>query len=259
MDMRNQSCEAAIAEVARFIRAGPAGHVPASIATHISSCPRCRAGLALLVGTMTSAVPDGTECEQCQVDLAAYLDTERADREAAIAGYPHVWRHLWRCPDCLDAYLTSLAWQEEEQAGRIAPLRQATPGLVEQALTAIRRIIIKRSVLALALPPPALALAPLRSPGGDGFVLFEDGENPLHAHFTVMVRDNGDGSWQMVVTTRPPLFGLLRLSAGETRLTASFLPDGSATIDEIPFSLLAEREAPDIELIVLPVQGGATV
>lgn len=130
---------------------------------------------------------------------------------------------------------------------------------MQQAITAIRRIIIDRAVLALALPPPPLALAPSRGMGGDGFVLFEDGENPSQAHFTVMVRDSGDGTWQMEVTTSPPLVGLLRLSAGTKRFTVPFFPDGRATINAIPFSLLADREAPDLELIVLPVQGNARV
>lgn len=259
MDTRNQSCEAVIAEVARALRAEPPVQPPATIVAHLSSCPRCRAGLALFVSAAASTAPDSGGCEPCQADLAAFLERERTDPDGAAADYPHVWQHLWTCPDCLDDYLTSRSWLEEEQAGLVAPLRLPTPSLVERAIGAIRRIVIERAVLRLALPSPQLALAPVRGPGGDGFLLFEDGENPSQAHFTVMVRDSGDGTWQMEVITRPPLVGLLRLSAGETRLTAPFLPNGSATIRAIPFSLLADGDAPDIELIVLPVDGAPGV
>lgn len=121
------------------------------------------------------------------------------------------------------------------------------------------RIVIERAVLALALPAQQIAGAPLRGYGGDGFVLFDDGGRSGDSHFTVTVRDSGDGTWQMEVITRPPLVGLLRLSSGATRLTAPFSPDGSATISAIPFDLLADQSAPDLELIVLPAQGGAAV
>lgn len=259
MDTQNQSCEAVIAEVERFLLVWPAGRAPASIAAHISSCPRCRAGLALLVGATAGNEPDRAACEQCQTDLAAFLEQERADADGAIRAFPRVWQHLWCCPDCLDDYLTSRAWLEEEQAGQIAPLRLPAPGPVGRAISAIRRIVIERSVLALALPSPQLALGPLRGLGGDGFVLFEDGEGSPQAHFTVVVRDSGDGTWQMEVTTRPALIGFLRLSAGETRLTAPFSSNGSATISAIPYSLLADHNAPDLELIVLPAQGGTAM
>lgn len=257
MDSGNYSCEFVIAEVERVVRARPPGQLSAAMAEHISECPRCRAGLVLFVGAATSVTPGGADCEQCQADLAAFLEQERTEQEGAVTRFPHVWQHLWSCPDCLDDYLTSRSWLAEEQAGQIAPLHLPTASPVERAITAIRRIIIDRAVLALALPPPRLALAPTRGVGGDGFVLFEDGENFSQAHFTVMVRDSGDGTWQMEVTTSPPLTGLLRLSAGETRFTVPFLPDGRATISAIPFSLLADREAPDLELIVLPVQSDA--
>lgn len=257
MDMLKPSCEDVTAQLEEALRTGAFERVNAPAAAHISACPRCWAGLALLVSTAANPKSDLDECDGCQADLAMFMEQERLDPARAMGNYPQVWRHLWGCPDCLDDYLTAAEWLQAEQAGEITPLQAPVGRPLKRAISASRRIVLPRSVLALAIPAPQIALSPLRGFGGDGFVLFEDQEGGTQAHLTVMVRDGGNGTWQMVVTTKPPVVGMLRLTAGDTKLTAPFLSDGSATINAIPFSLLSDHEAPDVELIVLPVRDAA--
>lgn len=257
MAMSNPSCELLIAELEGALRARSFERLPLSVPAHISACPRCRAGLTLLVSACADAVPDPGDCDRCQADLAAFMEQEHTDAAGAAAAYGHVWRHLWSCLVCLEDYLVAGEWLEAEQAGLLAPLKLSTRTPIERAIGAIRRIVLTRSVLTLAIPPPQIALAPQRGVGGDGFVLFEDNEGSPQAHLTVLVRDSGDGTWELIVRTSPPVVGLLRVAAGDTRLTAPFLGDGSATISAIPFALLADQQAPDMELIVLPVQSAA--
>lgn len=185
------------------------------------------------------------------------MEQERTDPGGAAAVYGHVWRHMWSCPSCLEDYLVAGEWLEAERAGQLAPLKLPARSPVERAIGAIRRIVLSRAVLSIALPPPQIALAPLRGAGGDGFVLFEDGEGSPQAHLTVLVRDSGDGTWELIVRTNPPVVGRLRVASGDTQLTAPFLGDGSATISAIPFALLADQQAPDLELIVVPVERAA--
>lgn len=254
MDPLKLTCDTVIAELDGALRAGTPEQVSVSTAAHISGCAGCRGGLALLVSAMADATDDPGACAVCQDDLAAYVEQERADAVGAATSYPHVWRHLWRCPSCFADYLTTLEWLDAEQADLVAPLRLPANTVIERAIGVIRRIVLSRSVLALVLPPPPLALAPLRGSGGDGFVLFEDGGGPAQAQITISVSDSGDGTWELSVTTRPPIVGLLRLSAGATRMAAAFNGDGSATIGAIPFTLLSDQNSPDLELIVLPVR-----
>lgn len=234
MDSVRAICKAVDAELASAARARSFAHVPVSVAAHIGTCPRCRAGLAGLAAAVRAAA-DPAACALCRADLAAFLAHERADAASAAAAYQHVWRHLWGCPGCLAGYLGDGA-QPGPEAGGAAP----------------RRILLTRALLRLALPAAQIARAPTRGHGGDGFVLFEDGASDEEAHLTVMVRDSGDGTWQMVVITRPPIIGKLRLSAGTTRMVAPFSSDGRATLSAIPFALLADHVAPDLELIILP-------
>jgi len=246
-----------IAELEGALRARSLERLPPAVTAHINACPRCRAGLALLVSAVADAAHDPGDCELCQADLAAFMEQERTDPAGAAAAFGHVWHHVWSCPSCLEDYLVAGEWLEAEQAGQLAPLQLPARSPIERAIGAIRRIVLARSVLAIALPPPQIVMAPLRGAGGDGFVLFEDGEGSVHAHLTVLVRDSGDGSWELIVRTNPPVVGLLRVASGDTQLTAPFLGDGSATISAIPFALLADQQAPDLELIVLPVQRAA--
>lgn len=162
--------------------------------------------------------------------------------------------HIAACPDCLASYLRAAERLELRHAGDDDP----THGLAGLSAGPIRRVVLSRAVLKLALPPARVARAPVRGLGDDEYVLYSDGEGVAQSQLTVMVRDSGDGTWEMVVSTTPPLVGLLRLAAGATRMMAPFLSDGSATLKAIPFALLLSEKAPDLELIILPVRGTAS-
>jgi len=248
MQSPKPSCEATTAVLEQALAAGSLHRPPASVVEHLASCAHCQGRLAAAIGALAEAEGAAIDCEACQAGLAALSAQEPADWAGAIAAYPLVWRHLWSCPACLDDYLTALERAPGAQAGT---LREA--GLPGQAIAAIRRITVPRSVLALALPPPRLSASPLRGHGDNEFVIFEDGGYDPQAHLTVTVRDSGDGTWELTVTTHPPVVGRLRLSAGTTRLVSEFRGDGSATIHQIPFALLGDEAAPDLELIIVPV------
>jgi hypothetical protein len=191
-------------------------------------------------------------CEAVIVELTSALRTQSLDRVPA-----EVAAHIGACPDCLGDYLLAVERLEAEGAGVAVPLQSPLAGMLERASGPTRRIVLSRAALALSLPPPQVALGPLRGFGADDHILFSDGDGMAQAQLTVMVRDSGNGTWEMVVNTTPPIVGLLRVSSGARRMTAPFANDGSATISAIPYTMLVAQEAPDVELIILPVMKSA--
>jgi hypothetical protein len=64
--------------------------------------------LLLIVAELLHTPLDNAQavtCDQCQDDLAAYIDLERdAGSVQAIRAHPHVWWHLLICSDCITTY-----------------------------------------------------------------------------------------------------------------------------------------------------------
>lgn len=91
----------------------------------MAACRQCGGRLLLLHAMLRRAsIPEQpATCAQCERDLAAYIDLERAaDSGAAADAYPHVWWHLWACRDCADAHELTYELLAAEQSGQIVPL-----------------------------------------------------------------------------------------------------------------------------------------
>lgn len=224
----------------------------AALCAHVAGCARCRNALRLLTADLL-AVPlevAPTSCDQCQDDLAAYIDLERAEgREAAIRAYAQVWWHLWTCADCAESYHLVLALLAAEANNALPPipLRSLVGGL--SARTPAPRIpafTLRRAILIGALVPHFGA-----SMGGDdeGAIVYEDDEEGYEIRTSVR-RHNGQ--WSVVVALDPPIVGMVVVTIGAESFRARLDLRGQAVIGPLPAELLASPHGPDMAIRIDP-------
>jgi hypothetical protein len=257
MDSAPQGCSRVLAELSGALQAGMPANLSSSTYDHLSTCSRCRAGLLLLIRALDPK-PDrsGTSdtCDQCQADLAAFIDLEAENPALAAATYPHVWWHLWTCETCSQTYEFTHILLDGQRSGELAPMR-LPKRTARQVMPAIQRVHLPRKMLALALPQRPLARPVFRGADDDRYVLFDDTEDePERRQLTIIVEEQDERFWSMHVTVIPPPNGLIVLTAGTLRLVAPFGPDGTATITNIPSEILLGPDSPDIEIGIVPVE-----
>jgi hypothetical protein len=91
---------------------------------YIATCDSCKAALVLLLADLLDACLPALDVtlEQCQNDLAAYIDLEHDEGlHTAIREYPHVWWHLWTSSDFAETYRLTKALVQAEQDGDLPP------------------------------------------------------------------------------------------------------------------------------------------
>ena len=93
----------------------------------------------------------GYSCEQCQADLAAFIDFERDSPARAATTYPHVWRHLCVCSACSQTYRCTQTLLAAERSGQLVPIRLLMR-TAQRPAAAIRRVRLNQQMLALAEP-----------------------------------------------------------------------------------------------------------
>ncbi|NTW97832.1 MAG: hypothetical protein HGB28_04705 [Oscillochloris sp.] len=98
-------------------------HSPA-LPRHFLRCAECRALRTYLLYQLLPGadIPDDS-CALCESDLAAYADIALdAGARAAAAAYPHVWWHLWACPECAEVFAQTVALSVAAASGALPPL-----------------------------------------------------------------------------------------------------------------------------------------
>lgn len=231
--MQELSCVRARQCLRALLWTDPATQLPPELREHLASCAVCRTTLLLIDALKLSTVPAPIECAQCQDDLVAFVERERAEGPAgAIRAYPSLWWHLWTCETCLATYDRVKA---EHAAGR-APV--APPAIM-------RLLHLARAFLNRAIPAPAAAVAVARG-AEDGPSIIAEGMADSSTQFALSVEPQADQSWMVVVTVAPAPVGDLLLTLGATTFRAPFAPDGSATVADVPAALLSDRAGPDM-------------
>jgi hypothetical protein len=248
-------CATASAAVEWALRAQSATAIPADVLAHLSSCPRCRAGLLLTLRALAEKAgppADTSLCADCQIELAAFVEQERANPAYAAEHYPAVWSHLWTCRSCAEEYVTVHALLDAEQDSALPQLLAPEPVLRQSVPHSFQHILLTRGMLTAMLPPRSAAWATYRGSQQQGFVLFDASDAKPMRQVTIVVREEDRDLWCLTVTTVPPVRGVLLLTAGVKSFTASFTAEGIATILNIPTQLLTHPDAPDLEIALQP-------
>lgn len=236
----------------------------AVLAQHVAECAQCRGTLLLLLATFIPAPLHlaETTCQQCQDDLAAYIDLERdAGTLVAAQSYPHVLWHLMLCPECFTTYQMTNALLDAEQRGTLVPLRDLVqpahpaatvapvPVPPERLPRLFKRLHIPRIFLSRTLAVQPL-LGIMRGSADADTVLLD--ESASGYTMTLSVQRQDDGSWNVLVTVVPPMRGQIALTFGTTIFRAPFNAAGQAIIPNLPDTLLTASEGPDMDLSIEP-------
>jgi hypothetical protein len=215
---------------------------------HISTCATCQGALMLLVDEElgTPALHE-VVCEQFEEDLPAFMEHD-GPLLNAIRAYPHVWWHLYTCPDCHEMYELVHVLRDAEQAGVLTPpphLRRVTPPRGQ----AMRLFSLSRQLLNASLQSPLLHSTNLRGEEDSESIIAErEVGDGLHVNLSVLAQ--ADGDWRITVMTNPPAEGWLVLKLGITIFRSQFKPSGIAVISAVPDNLLREDDGPDLEVAI---------
>ena len=231
--MQELSCVRARQCLRTILWTDPATQLPPELREHLSHCAVCRTTLLLIDALKLTTVPAPIECAQCQEDLPAFVERERAEGPAgAIRAYPSLWWHLWTCQTCLDTY----------------DLAKARPGASRAPATPpklVRLLRLARAFLNRAIPAPAPVVAVARG-AETGPSIIAEGIAEDSMQFALSVAPQPNQSWTVVVTVTPAPAGNLLLTLGTGTYRAPFAPDGSATVENVPAALLSDRAGPDM-------------
>ena len=219
----------------RWLAAGGDEAPPAAIVAHVAGCPRCRGALAATLAERLSAPPPGADsCARCEEDLPAAIDHERAHGPAAAARrYPHVWWHLWTCPECAELYQATAGLLDAEAVGLISPPPRLLP------VTSVR---LDRSFLHQVFAPQA-ALGSAWSDAADPMLVAE--EDLPGCRIAVQVLQTAPALWALDILVDPPVAGSVLVSLGALSYRAP-LRDGAARVSDIPAEQLVGGEGPDL-------------
>jgi hypothetical protein len=254
MNRELQECSRTIAEVNRALAQPPPVNLNAESYRHLSMCPRCRAGLLLMLhGLAPGRAGQDKGCDACQADLAAFIDREQHDPALAASLYPHVWWHLWICDVCAQTYDLTHTLLDAQRSGALAPLRVPAHG-TRHTPAILHRLSLPRHTLSHIFPVIQGSMAAQRGAASERYVLYDDVDDEgEERQFTLLVQNQSAATWQLIAIVRPPPSALLVLTIGEHRFAAVFRPDGQAAIGDVPSDLLAARDAPDLDISVVPL------
>jgi hypothetical protein len=154
VDVDFPACRSVLAKIMQALESQDLAHLSPTLYRHLSACGHCRAELLLLVrrlGPQLYRHGARYSCEQCQADLAAFIDLELGSPVQAAATYPHVWRHLCVCWACSQTYECTHTLLAAERSGQLVPLHLLMRA-AQRPAPVIRRVHLTRQILALAIP-----------------------------------------------------------------------------------------------------------
>lgn len=260
MDTTPLACTEAIPAIAdALLRSSPT--IDPALARHVAGCPRCRAGLLLVVrGLRTAEIEDRDEqldivCVRCQEDLAAFIDLERRDLQRAAARYPQVWWHLWTCAICAQTYDLTKRLLSAEEEGKLPPLAHLVRKPRSKPEPLLRIPLLRRALAASVPLRPMVARSSRRSQSGQQYVLYHKPARAAEASSSkVEVEEREHQRWRMTIRMAPPPQALAVITCGTFRSVALFNTDGVATVDDLPPYVLTDAQAPNMDIQVFPIE-----
>ena len=227
---------------------------PLTLVEHVSDCAYCRAALLLIVVELLH-VPLGTApitCDQCQSDIAAYIDCEQYEGMAeALVSYPHVWWHLWTCVDCAMDHQFIATLQDAEAVGSLPPIplvSLAHRPHPRQVRPVFQTIMLPRMWFTRILMPQ---LGPTWGQSNDDMVIYEDEQDTYQITMTVR---KGRVESRVIITIDPPMDGNVVIALGDATFRARIGPDGVAHVGPIPADLLTSPIGPAMAIRIEPTE-----
>lgn len=183
-------------------------------------------------------------CQQCQGDLAAFIDLERLiSSDEAMQTYPHVWAHLWICKDCAETYHAVHILLDTPGSHHDLP----KPLPVQTLLLEWERVL--RWQLNQMFGPYG-RLGTAWSQSDDELVVAEQTIDATT--YTLLVRPQPGPVWDVEMITTPALGGCAIIRYGDETLRKLIDHRGVARFDPQPASLFTATDGPDLRLSVEP-------
>lgn len=222
---------------------------PLPMVQHVAGCAQCRGALLLLLADTLNVElsADAITCEECQMDLAAYIDVERLSGAVIAAqDFPQIWWHLWICPDCAETYrlIGELLKAEEDGLLPAMPLAPLAPALLTEV---VAQLDLLRAMLNRMLAMP-LRLGPAWGPTSEAVVLAEEERDG--SRLVVSVQPQTGTDWKVMVQITPPVAGEAVLTLGAAVWRMPLDAGGAAVLAPIPATLLVATDGPDLRVAV---------
>jgi hypothetical protein len=225
------------------------------LCAYIAASDTCKGALALLLAEVLDA-PRPTQSvsmQQCQDDLASYIDMEHAEgTRAALHEYPHVWWYLWTSPELAETYRMIRLLADAEQAGSLPPL--ALPAHQPMTRVVLPQLRVSGSFLQRTFAGRQL-LGMARGADHNTPMMVEEKTGGYMFHISVQP-DDAD-MWNVIVTVTPPVAGCAVLTRGETTLEAALNEQGVAVIAAVPAALLTVTDDSDLVVRLRTEDAGA--
>ncbi|HEU4325451.1 MAG TPA: hypothetical protein VFS21_20065 [Roseiflexaceae bacterium] len=219
-----------------------------SIVEHIATCASCQHTLLILMARLLD-VPleiETISCEQCQEDIAAYIDVEQSYGPRAAANrFPAVWWHLWTCPECVEVYQDTLDFLQADKGEMRNALALKEPVLIELSVNLMppqpQALVWSSDLERAKIKNRVAAALYLQGTFGDSedWPILSQTAGPYLVQMTV--RQQGSG-WIGLVQVQPALSGQVALTIGDEILSADLDSDGHATIPALPLDRLVKEE-----------------
>lgn len=244
-EMANEQCEL----VQRWLQQQGPLPPPEELVDHVVACVNCRGAITATMAALldVDSAPE-VSCGACQDDLDAYIDSENAHGpKEAFRRYPHVWWHLWVCPECAETYHLTCVLVHAANVGDIDPLPFAPKYISPAAKPRLPMLRLPRAFLH-AVFAPHMALGTAWSSGNGEQLIAEEKIAPYHIAVSVEQLHATGCSIGIVIT--PPVTGAAVVRFGETVFRSVFDSAGKATIPAVPAILLTDAAGPDMELTI---------
>lgn len=108
--------------------------IPVEIASHVATCPVCRAAVYAMLATLLPHHVQPISCATCEQQLGDFVELERSNARQAMQRYPEIWQHLWFCGDCAETYTLMEETFQEDPVFFAPPIPTFAPVLHEQSV-----------------------------------------------------------------------------------------------------------------------------
>lgn len=221
-----------------------------NIVEHIAACDSCQGALLVLMVRLL-AVPleiEEISCDQCQDDIAAYIDVEQTyGPRIAAQRLPAVWWHLWTCSACAEMYQDTVDFLQGELADSVEhPNHTQTNVLfielpVKLTIPQRKALVWSSDVESSRIKTRVAAARFMQGAYGeaDDLNILDQKVGSYSVQMSVKQQDN---EWVGLVQVEPPIPGLVALTLGDEILSARLDRDGHATIPALPLDRLIKEE-----------------
>jgi hypothetical protein len=228
--MPEQNCTEVRQAIELVLTASTARVPTRAMSTHAAGCPRCQAAIHdRYLQLMNQPAPPAIDCEQCQADLAVYIDTLLSKgASAAACELPQVWWHIWQCADCAETFELTLTLIDAELRGELMPM--ASLFTAEEPLRPIvRRFHVRPETIAHLFS--AQRILGMAYGSSEEIIVREDIDDGYT--FRIDMQRTRSDTWSIVVSGTPPIAAMVVFTIGNLTHRVAFDNAGRAMVHDI--------------------------